>query len=87
MTKTHTTIRYIDGLPYTFEDIGCPDFDRAEQNRHMVKNQLFTTFYQEEKDWFEHSPLHAPLPDWIPTGSLPQISKKDWKQQAGFHEE
>lgn len=61
-------------------DIGCDDFEKAEYNRYIIKNRLFTTGYQLVEDWFAHSPLNSPLPDWMPRGKLTQVGKKEWKQ-------
>lgn len=64
-------------------DVGCPDFDRAEYNRFITTNKLFTTAYVVVETSVAHTPLSQPLAPWIPRGELPVVGKKDWQQYGG----
>lgn len=80
---SNETIRIINGKRYRCRDLGCDDLDRARRNRLIIANKLFTTFYEQTESWFRHTPLGSPLPLWMPLGSLPEISKKDWQEHGG----
>lgn len=72
-------------------DTGCPDFDRAEYNRYIVKNHLFCSAYYAIEQAVAHTPIKKPLGSYlldgarhlIPTGELPVVGKKDWRQNSG----
>ena len=84
--KTHKTTRIVNNQRYRCLDTGCADFDRAEYNRYIIANELFTTFYQTVENYLTHTPQRQALPLWIPQGELPSVGKKDWQQygeQAG----
>lgn len=83
MSKTHETVRKIDGEYCHCIDIGCDDFDRAEWNRYVVANNLFVRGYEEVEDWFTHTPLGSPLPNWMSRDELPYIGKKNWRRHGG----
>ena len=82
MPKEHITIRNIDGICYHCNDIGCNDFDRAEYNRFIIKNGLFTTFYELMENWLLDTPPSRPLPSWMPLGDIPRASGRTdfWEQ-------
>ena len=77
------TYRVIDGCLYRCQDIGCPDFDRAERNREMVKNGERTLGYLVVEMCLSATPLTRRLPSWVPQGELPIVNKKDWQQYGG----
>lgn len=83
MSKEHITYRVIGDIRYHCQDTACVDFDRAEYNRYIVTNKLFTTGYILAEEAVERTPLGQPLAAWIPTGRLPQVGKKDWEQSGG----
>ena len=82
MSKEHITIRNIDGVYYHCVDIGCNDFDRAEHNRFIIKNKLFTTFYELMENWLLNTPPSRPLPSWMPFGEIPKANGRTafWEQ-------
>ena len=82
MSKEKITIRNIDGIYYHCHDIGCPDFDRAEYNRFIIKNGLFTTFYELMENWLLNTPPSRPLPSWMPLGDIPRANGRTafWEQ-------
>ena len=80
MTKAHETIRIIDGHRYCCRDVGCDDLERARYNREIVARRMFTTSYQEVEYYLTHTPLHRPLPLWIPQGQLPQVGKHESRE-------
>ena len=52
--------------------------DRAEFNRRIVKENLYSEAYEKIERALEHTPLGRPLPDWLPTGTLPEMSREDF---------
>lgn len=78
--KQHITRRKINGKWYSFQDIGCDDFDRAKRNREA---RLPTTFYDKVEKAVRGTPLTSRLPLWIPRGELPQVDIEDLKQNSG----
>ena len=83
MSKEHITYRIIDGVLCCCKDTGCDDFDRAEFNRYIIANKLFTTGYILVEEALAHTPLSEILASWIPQGELPQVDRKDWQQHGG----
>lgn len=83
VNRGRVTYRIIDGTRYCCHDIGCDDLERAEYNRFIVKNKMFTTFYEMMDSWFAHTPLKQPLPDWMPIGELPEVSKGRRQEYGG----
>ena len=83
MNEGHIVRRVIDGVRYCCQDIGCADFNRAEYNRYIIQNKLFTTGYIAVEQAVAHTPQGRPLPSWITPGNLPMVSKKDWQQFGG----
>ena len=79
------TIRYIPELHryYMCHDIGCPDFERAEQNRHIVHHRLYTIGYVLVEEAVKHTPLSQPLADWIGQGQLPVAGRKNTNRHSG----
>lgn len=61
-----TTYRYIDGTLYACQDVGCPDLERARQNRIIISNKLFTSWWIEMEAALDRTPKWADLPDSIP---------------------
>lgn len=66
----HTVRRLINGTYYICTDIGCPNWGRAEKNRHIVREKLFLSGYLKIEDAVAHTPLNQPLPSWIPFGEV-----------------
>ena len=83
MSKEHILFRVIDSTCYSCIDTGCSDFDRAEYNRYIVANRLFTIAYQMVENAVRGTPPGKRLPSWIPRGELPQVGKQDWEQYGG----
>ena len=83
--KVHEIIRIVNGVRYRCRDIACDDFDRAEENRYMVKHNLFAFSHSEVKSWFAHAKSSQSLPAWMPRGELPQARGSD--QFSGGQEE
>ena len=77
------TIRIINGKRYRCRDTGCDDPERAAENRKMVANRENTTAYLDVENYLTHTPPRRPLPDWIPTGELPQVNRQDWREHGG----
>ena len=84
--KNLETIRIIKGKRYRCLDVGVDDLERAEYNRFIVANKLFTTFYEQMEAWFTHTPLNYPLPSWMPLGVLPEVSGRGYQQDSGEEE-
>jgi len=53
---------------YRCYDIGCDDFDRAEQNRKMIADKENIEAYLKVEEALDRTPLRRPLPSWIPLG-------------------
>ena len=81
-TKKGETWRIVDGHWRLCTDIGCDDFDRAEYNRFIIKNGLFTTFYELMENWLLNTPPSRPLPSWMPFGDIPRANGRTdfWEQ-------
>uniref|UniRef100_A0A6M3JJF5 Uncharacterized protein n=1 Tax=viral metagenome TaxID=1070528 RepID=A0A6M3JJF5_9ZZZZ len=91
MTQKHQRTITVKGKIYTATDVGCPDFDRAKENREIVCQSLYSTFYDRVHNWISHTSVHLPFPSWLPMGYVPNVGNKDWKnfggEQGGMHEE
>jgi hypothetical protein len=77
--------RLINGNLCRCYDIGCPDFERAAQNRKMVKDKRYTYGYTQAEVAVTKTPLGQALASWIPTGELPFIAREVWKELSGVH--
>jgi hypothetical protein len=75
--SNHIKIRWIDGVRWVCRDIGCDDFDRAAENRQMIKQGLFARAYEEVEDYLRRAPVTRRLPKWVPVGSLPEVGWRD----------
>ena len=60
------------------------DYERAAQNREMVKHNRYSTGYEEVAAILKSWPRKRPLPYWVPQGELPQIGKHE--ELYGMHE-
>ena len=67
---------------------GCDDLEKAARNREMVASKKYISGYVEVETYLKGASLREPLPDWIPLGSLPIITKEDlrWAKRE-MHEE
>jgi hypothetical protein len=83
----HVKRRLIDGTYYICTDIGCPDWQRAEDNRYMVKHRLKITGYLKIEEAVVHTPLSQPLPSWIPLGELPLASNGERHDYGGGYDQ
>ena len=77
------TTRVINGILYHCLDVGCPYPAHAAYNRVIVARGLYSRAYDDVRKYLEHTPTAALLPSWIPTGSLPQVDGKHWKESGG----
>ena len=69
-------------------DIGCADFREATRNREMVAKKRNVIGYVEVETALAGTPSKTPLPDWIPRGKLPSITKEDLRRATrAMHEE
>jgi hypothetical protein len=69
--KKHVTAVKVDDLWYRCLDVGCPDFDRAAENRRMLTTGLHKNGTDINSWWrlMEHARNQAgegPLPSWVP---------------------
>ena len=76
-------VRRINDLVYLCQDIGCDDFERAEKNRDIIKNRMFTTAYEYFERLLKSTPRGHAFPKTIPLGQLPQVDQSDWQENSG----
>lgn len=70
--KQHITRRTINGLTYFCTDTGCPDFDRAAENREIIKHKLYILGYLEAEGSRWHKPFVEQTEE-TPKDDLPEI--------------
>lgn len=66
------TLRLIEGVWYECFDVGCPDFDRAEVNREMLRTghhpngSDINVWWRRMEAAIAGTPLALPLPKGVP---------------------
>lgn len=64
--NARVTIRFIEGKPECFLDVGCDDLVKAKANRERVANREITTWWVEMEARLKALPKNNPFPSSIP---------------------